>query len=127
MNPDNKGIIAFVLTIVILTSMINFAHINYSYGGSGKHNIDDYSEFYYYQDALSILEEKTKNEINNLQSYRSSNKMVSSCLNKYFVDSIYVSNNSSKMVYTAEIKSIIDIYFDSVFVVSYIHKKDGKI
>lgn len=126
MKLGNKGIIAFVLALVIFAS-INFGCINHNYGNSGKQDANDYNEFYYEQDVISILEEKTKNEINSLQSYRSSNKIISSCLNKFFVDSIYVNNNSFKLICTAEIKSIFDIYFDSVFVVSYIHKKDGKV
>ena len=127
MNLNNKKIIALVLTIVVLASMINLEYVRYYYNSVSKQNVNNYDECYYNQDVINVLEERAKNEGNNLQVYRSNNKMVSNCLNKYIIDSIYSNNNSFKLKYTAEMNVLFDIYFDSVFVVSYIHKKDGKI
>lgn len=125
-NLNNKKPIALILTIVILTSIINFEYTRLSDNSINKQNVNNYNECYFDQEFINLIEEKTKNESNNLQLHRSKSKVISNYYNKHIVGSICSITNIYKLKYTADINELFNIYCDSVFVVSYIHKKDGK-
>lgn len=125
MNLKNKKIIALLLTIVVIASILNVEHTNF-YNNSMKQDESNINEYYISQEVLNILEQKTKNESNNLFAYRFCNKIISNYFNKYIVGTIYSITNIYKLKYTAVINAIYSIYNDSVFVVIYIHKVDGK-
>lgn len=126
MNLNNKRIIALVLTIVILASILNIENIRFNSDNISNRGVNNYNECYFIRDAINISEEKTKNDLNNLLLIRSSNKFVYNYFNKHIIGCINSVTNLYKLKYTAAIDDLYDIYRDSVFVVSYIHKKDGK-
>lgn len=126
MNLNNKKIIALMLTIVILASILNLENIRYDSDNISNRGVNNYNECYFNRYAINISEEKSKNESNNLHILRSSNKIVSNYFNKHIIGSINSVTNLYKLKYTAAIDDLYDIYCNSVFVVSYIHKKDGK-
>jgi len=124
MNLNNKKLIAIILTIVIFTSILNFEYSRIN--NTNKQNVSNYDECYFNQEVLNNLGGKTKNDSNNLQLYRLNNKIISNYLNKYIIGNIYSSTNNYKLKYTAVINEMFSISNSSVFVVLYIHKKDGK-
>jgi hypothetical protein len=123
----NKKIIALLLTIVVLISILNNEYTLFKDNLNKDQNVNNYDDCYFYEEMLYANEEKTRSENNNLNIYRSNSKIISNYFNKYIVGNICSFNNILKLKYTAEIKNATNIYFDSVFVVTYIHKKDGKI
>lgn len=125
MNMNNKKIIALLMTIVVVLSILNVEYNNF-YNSSIKNDEANINECYISQEVLNILEQKNKSESNNFQAYKFYNKIVSNYFNKYIEGNIYSITNNYKLKYTAVISDIFSIYNDSVFVVTYIHKADGK-
>lgn len=125
MNLNNKKIIALLMTIIVIFSILSVEYNNF-YDNKSKSDDSNFNEYYISQELLNIFEQKTKSDSNNLLEYKFHNKIISNYFNKYIVDNIYSITNIYKLKYTAVINDVFGIYSDSVFVVTYIHKSDGK-
>jgi hypothetical protein len=124
---NKRRLIAFIMFIVVFFSVLSFENIYYSNKNIISNNYDNILNSYYTpEEILNLNEEKSRAEILNFRSQKYYRNSVSNFFYGKSEMSFYdVNRNRNKN--TAVLNSIFIIYDISVFIVLYIHKKDGKI
>lgn len=125
MNLKNKKYIVVLLVIVILASIFNVEYFNIK-GNVIEHRVNNFNKYYIAQEIINIIEEANEKQYNNFQSLRFKCKVLSNSSDKYIGKNISMAGNIYKLKYTDFINKIFYIFSGCVFVVLYIHKKDGK-
>jgi len=125
MNLKNNKYIVILLAIAIFLSIFNIEYF------SIKDNVfedqeNNFGKYYIAQEIINIVEEANEKQYNNFQLFRFKSKVISNSYDKYIGINISTANNIYKLKYTDILNKIFYIFNDCVFVVLYIHKKDGK-
>ncbi|MDF2676535.1 MAG: hypothetical protein K0Q97_837 [Bacillota bacterium] len=124
---NKRRLIAFIMFIVIFFSILSFEHIYYSNKNIISNNFDNFFNSYYIpEEILNLNEEKSRAEMLNFRSQKYYRNFVSNFFYGNTEMSFYDVNRNRNQN-TAGLNSIFIIYDISVFIVLYIHKKDGKI
>lgn len=126
MNLKNMKCIVFILAFAMLTLIFNTEYICSNNNNTSNHNENNFNKYYLAQEIINIIEERTDKEYNNFLSHRFNNKIISNSFDKYIASNISNSSNVYKLKCRAVLNEIFYTNNDSVFVVLYIHKKDGE-
>jgi hypothetical protein len=125
MNLKKNRYIVILLVIAILSSIFNVEYFNFN-NNVIEHRENNFDKYYNVQEIINIIEDVNEKQYNNMQSFRFKNKVISNSFDKYIGINISTANNIYKLKYTDVLNKIFYIFNDCVFVVLYIHKKDGK-
>jgi len=126
MNLKKNKYIIFILILAILGLILNINFLNCNNNNNIDHKENDFNKYYMAQEILSLVENLNERQFNNFQSFRFNSKIISNSFDKFIVSNISNARNIYKIKCTAVINEIFSTFNDCVFVVLYIHKKDGK-
>lgn len=126
MNLKKNKYIAFILTLAILTSIFNVEFFYFNNSNIDDHKENDFNKYYVAQEIFNIIEDLNEKQFNNFQTFRFNSKIISNSFDRYIVSNISNARNIYKIKCTAVINEIYSTFNDGVFIVLYIHKKDGK-
>jgi|GEM_PF-2893389 len=125
MNLKNYKYIVALLFIAIFASIFNVEYYNIK-GNVIEHQENNFDKYYIAQEIISIIEEANEKQYNNFQSFRFKSKILSNSSDKYIGNNISTASNIYKLKNTEILNKIFNIFNGCVFIVLYIHKKDGK-
>lgn len=121
--------IAFIMFIVVFFSILSFEHIYYSNKNIISNNYDNILNSYYLSEEIlnfNLNEEKLRDEMLNFRSQKNYRNFVSNFFDRNMEMSFY-NKITNKNINTAVLNRLFIIYDISVFIVLFIHKKDGKV
>lgn len=121
MNSKKDKYIVILLVIATLASIFNVEYFNFN-----EHQENNFDKYYIAQEIINIIEDANEKQYNNFQSFRFKSKIISNSFDKYIGINISTASNIYKLKYIDVLNKIFYIFNDCVFVVLYIHKKDGK-
>ncbi len=124
---NKRKSIAFIMFIVVFFSILSFEHIYYSNKNIISNNYDNILNSYYIpEEILNLNEEKSRAEMFNFRSQKYYRNIVSNFFDGN-TEMRFYDKDKNKNKNTAVLNRLFIIYDISVFIVLYIHKKDGKI
>lgn len=125
MNLKNSKYIIILVVIAIFASIFNVEYFNIK-DNVIEHQENNFNKYYIAQEIINIIEEANEKPYNNFQSLRFKCKILSNSSDKYIGNNISTASNIYKLKHKDIISKIFYVFKDCIFVVLYIHKKDGK-
>jgi exopolysaccharide biosynthesis protein len=126
---NKRKSIAFIMFIVVFFSILSFEHIYYSNKNIISNNYDNILNSYYLSEEIlnfNLNEEKLRDEMLNFRSQKNYRNFITNFFDRNNEVSFY-NKITNKNINTAVLNRLFIIYDISVFIVLFIHKKDGKV